>query len=150
VKDLAQYYHADAQKNKKPESYAEAARWYRSYLSSFPNDPDAAATNYLLADTLFESQQYRAAAQEYERTAYAYPFHAKSDEAGFAALVAYEKQEALLKGDEKAELHRQNIDSELKFARTFPKHPQSNIVLTRAAQQDIRHERPAARGRDRP
>jgi len=135
VKDLAQYYHADAQKNKKPESYAEAARWYRSYLSSFPNDPDAAATNYLLADTLFESQQYRAAAQEYERTAYAYPFHAKSDEAGFAALVAYEKQEALLKGDEKAELHRQNIDSELKFARTFPKHPQSNIVLTRAAQQ---------------
>jgi len=135
VKDLAQYYHADAQKNKKPESYAEAARWYRSYLSSFPNDPDAAGTNYLLADTLFESQQYRAAAQEYERTAYAYPFHDKSDEAGFAALVAYEKQEALLKGDEKAELHRQNIDSELKFARTFPKHPQSDVVLTRAAQQ---------------
>ena len=135
VKDLAQYYHADAQKNKKPESYAEAARWYRSYLESFPNDPDAAGTNYLLADTLFESQQYRAAAQEYERTAYAYPFHAKSDEAGFAALVAYEKQEALLKGDERAELHKQNIDSELKFARTFAKHPQSNIVLTRAAQQ---------------
>jgi TolA-binding protein len=135
VKDLAQYYHADAQKNKKPESYAEAARWYRSYLSSFPNDPDAAGTNYLLADTLFESQQYRAAAQEYERTAYAYPFHDKSDEAGFAALVAYEKQEALLKGDEKAELHRENIDSELKFARTFPKHPQSDVVLTRAAQQ---------------
>jgi tetratricopeptide (TPR) repeat protein len=135
VKDLAQYYHADAQKTKKPEAYAEAARWYRSYLSSFPNDPDAAGTNYLLADTLFESQQYRAAAQEYERTAYAYPFHSKSDEAGFAALVAYEKQEALLKGDEKAELHRENIDSELKFARTFPKHPQSDVVLTRAAQQ---------------
>jgi TolA-binding protein len=135
VKDLAQYYHADAQKNKKPESYAEAARWYRSYLSSFPNDPDAAGTNYLLADTLFESQQYRAAAQEYERTAYAYPFHPKSDEAGFAALVSYEKQEALLQGPEKAELRKQNIDSELKFARTFPQHPQSNIVLTRAAQQ---------------
>ena len=135
VKDLAQYYHADAQKTKKPESYAEAARWYRSYLGSFPNDPDAAGTNYLLADTLFESQQYRAAAQEYERTAYAYPFHDKSDEAGFAALVAYEKQETLLEGAAKAELHRQNIDSELKFARTFPKHPQSNVVITRAAQQ---------------
>jgi len=135
VKDLAQYYHADAQKNKKPESYAEAARWYRSYLASFPNDPDAAGTNYLLADTLFESQQYRAAAQEYERTAYAYPFHPKSDEAGFAALVSYEKQEALLQGAEKAELHKQNIDSELKFARTFPQHPQANVVLTRAAQQ---------------
>lgn len=135
VKDLAQYYHAEAQKTKKPEQYAEAARWYRSYLSSFPNDPDAAGTNYLLADTLFESQQYRAAATEYERTAYAYPFHAKSAEAGFAALVAYEKQEPLLQGADRDALHRQNIDSELKFARTFPQHAQANTVLTRAAQQ---------------
>jgi TolA-binding protein len=135
VKDLAQYYHADAQKTKKPEAYAEAARWYRSYLSSFPNDPDAAGTNYLLADTLFESQQYRAAATEYERTAYVYPFHDKSAEAGFAALVAYEKQEPLLQGADRDALHKQNIDSELKFARTFPQHAQANTVLTRAAQQ---------------
>lgn len=135
VKDLAQYYHADAQKTKKPESYAEAARWYRSYLASFPNDPDAANTNYLLADTLFESQQYRAAATEYERTAYAYPINAKSSEAGFAALVAYEKQEALLQGADREALHKQNIDSELHFVHSFPQHAQASVVLTRAAQQ---------------
>ncbi len=73
LKDVAQYYHASAQKSKKPEDYAAAARWYRAYLSSFPGEPDSAATNYLLADALFESKQYADAAIEYEHTAYDYP-----------------------------------------------------------------------------
>ena len=38
LKDVAQYYHASAQKSKKPEDYAAAAHWYRAYLSSFPGD----------------------------------------------------------------------------------------------------------------
>ena len=65
LKDVAQYYHASAQKSKKPEDYAAAAHWYRAYLSSFPGEPDSAATNYLLADALFESKQYADAATEY-------------------------------------------------------------------------------------
>ena len=88
-----QYYHASAQKTKKPEDYAAAAHWYRSYLSSFPDDPDSAATNYLLADALFESRQYLDAATEYEHTAYDYPRNARSAEAAYAALVAYQKYE---------------------------------------------------------
>ena len=35
-KDVAEYHHAQAQKSKKPEEYAEAARWYRAMLESFP------------------------------------------------------------------------------------------------------------------
>ena len=70
---------------------SEAARWYRDYLTSFPDDPDSAATNYLLAEALFESHQYAEAAAEYEHTAYDYPKDAKSATAGYAALVAYQK-----------------------------------------------------------
>ena len=58
LKDVATYFHATAQKSKQVEDYQEAARWYRDYLKSFPDDPDSAATNYLLAETLFESHQY--------------------------------------------------------------------------------------------
>ena len=72
LKDVAQYYHAQAQRTKNVADYQEAAKWYRSYLTSFPDDPDSAVTNYLLADTLFESKQYLDAAQEYESTAYHY------------------------------------------------------------------------------
>ena len=73
LKDLAQYYHATAQKTKRLEDYTIAADWYHNLLSTFPNDPDASETNYLLADALFESHQYSEAATEYERTAYNYP-----------------------------------------------------------------------------
>ena len=60
--------------------------------------PDSAVTNYLLADTLFESKQYLEAAQEYESTAYHYGDHEKAAAAGYAAIIAYGKQEETLVG----------------------------------------------------
>jgi tetratricopeptide (TPR) repeat protein len=133
LKDVAQYYHAQAQRTKDVADYQEAAKWYRSYLTSFPDDPESAVTNYLLADTLFESKQYLDAAQQYENTAYSYGAHEKAAAAGYAALVAYGKQEETLSGDSKAKMHSRGVDSSLKFAQAFPLHPESATVLTRAA-----------------
>jgi tetratricopeptide (TPR) repeat protein len=133
LRDVAQYYHAQAQRTKDVADYQEAAKWYRSYLTSFPDDPGSAVTNYLLADTLFESRQYLDAAQEYESTAYHYGNHEKAAAAGYASIVAYGKQEETLSGEPKAALHRKSIDSSLKFAQSFPAHPESAQVLTRAA-----------------
>lgn len=135
LKDVATYFHATAQKSKKTEDFTEAARWYRDYLQSFPDDPDSAATNYLLAETLFESKQYGDAATEYERTAYAYPPNAKSASAAYAALAAYQKAEEALSGAPKADLHEKASDSGVRFAQTFPEHPDSAGVLTRAAEE---------------
>jgi tetratricopeptide (TPR) repeat protein len=132
LKDLAQYYHAKAQKEKDVADYQEAAKWYRSYLHSFPEDPESAATNYLLADTLFESRQYLEAAREYEHTAYGYPANDKSAAAGYAAIVAYGKHEEGQSGEAKAQVHAQSLDSSLKFADTYPQHPETAQVLTRA------------------
>jgi tetratricopeptide (TPR) repeat protein len=134
LKDVATYFHATAQTSKHVEDYQQAARWYRTYLESFPDDPDSAATNYLLAETLFESHQYPQAAAEYERTAYGYPKNAKSANAGYAALVSYQKAEEPLAGEDKAQWHKREVDSSVKFAQTFPEHPDSGGVLTRAAQ----------------
>jgi cellulose synthase operon protein C len=133
LKDVAQHYHAEAQRSKAVADYQEAAKWYRSYLTSFPDDPDSAVTNYLLADTLFESRQYLDAAKEYESTAYHYGNHEKAAAAGYAAIVAYGKQEETLTGEAKASVHSRSVDSSLKFAQTFPAHPESAMVLTRAA-----------------
>jgi cellulose synthase operon protein C len=145
LKDLATFYHAAAQKSKLPADYGQAARWYRSYLTSFPDAPDSAATNYLLADALFESHQYGEAATEYEHTAYGYPKDAKSAAAGYAAMVAYQKGEEGLSGDARGAWHNRAIDADIKFAQTFPEHPESSGVLTRAA-EDIfaAHDLPRA------
>ncbi len=131
-KDLAQYYHAKAQKEKKPEDYAAAARWYRAMLDSFPQDAEAPSTRYLLAEVLFESGRFAEAAKEYEQTAYDYPLHANSAAAGYAALVAYEKHEQTISGESKALWHRQGIESALMFAMSFPDHPESARVQTKA------------------
>jgi TolA-binding protein len=139
VKELAQHYHSQAQKSKKQSDYMMAARWYRHYLDWFPSEPESADTNFLLAEALFESKQFKEAAAEYERTAYAYPFHPRSAEAGYAALLAYEQHERLLidpvQAVEKLAWHGQGVESGLKFATTYPSHKEAPAVLTRTAKE---------------
>jgi len=135
LKDVATYFHANAQKTKSIADYQEAARWYHAYLKSFPDDADSAQTNYLLAEALFESHQYPEAASEYQHTAYGYPKNDKSATAAYAGLVAYQKGEEGLSGADKETMHKRATDAGVKFAQTFPEHPDSAGVLTRAAEE---------------
>ncbi|MBC7983133.1 MAG: tetratricopeptide repeat protein, partial [Candidatus Obscuribacterales bacterium] len=115
LRDLAQYYHAQAQKNKRAEDYAAATRWYRGLLDSFPADPTAPEMRFLLGELLFESGRFGEAAREYERTAYEYPLHARSPQAGYSALLAYQKHESALAGEPLVKWHKQGIESALMF-----------------------------------
>jgi TolA-binding protein len=134
--DLAAYHHALAQETNDPTEYATAARWYRSYLQSFPDDANAPRTNFLLAEVLYESDDFRSAALEYERTAYAYPFHENSSEAGYAALLAYSEHEKTLTDVvAQAAWHREGIESALRFAGGYPEHEQAAAVQTDAAEK---------------
>lgn len=133
--DLAAYHHAEAQTNNDSEQYGLAARWYRNYLESFPDDENADQTNFLLSEVLYESGNYRDAALEYERTAYGYPFHEQSAEAGYAALLAYAEHEETLNGEQRNLWHRQGIESALRFADSYPDHEQALPVLTDSAEK---------------
>jgi TolA-binding protein len=132
--DLAQYYHAEAQKDGRKTDFQQAANWYRKYLAYFPGEPDTANTNFLLAETLYESGEFDAAMVEYERTSYSYTFHDRSAEAGYAALLAYREHEAGLEGVARSTWHQQYLDSGLRFANTYPEHPESGAVLTTVAE----------------
>ncbi len=132
--DLAQYYHAEAQRDGKQSDFREAANWYRKYLAYFPDDADSANTNFLLAEILFESRNFAEATVEYERTAYGFIDHEKAAEAGYAAILSYREHEKTLTGAEQVAWHQQYLDSGLKFADTFPQHPESGAVLTTIAE----------------
>ena len=138
LSDLAQYYHAEAQRDGELSDYQEAALWYRKYLAYFPDDVDSANTNFLLAEILFESEDYEAATTEFERTAYAYPDHERSAEAGYAAILAYREFETTLTASEQTKQkqvwHQNYLDSGLRFADTYPDHPESGAVLTTVAE----------------
>jgi TolA-binding protein len=135
LEELARHHHANAQKTKKTEDYQEAVRWYRSYLTSFPKDPKAAQNNFLLAELLYEDARFAEAATEYERSAYGYPQHGKSADAGYAALLAYAQQEKRAAAVEGQKVQRTAIDSALRFAKTFPQDPRGAPVLTNAAEK---------------
>lgn len=135
LRDVARHFHAVAQAQKKPRAYAEAGHWYQLFLRSFPDSEQAPYMNFLYAELLTGAGQHGMAAAQYERTAYDYGQHEKAAEAGYAALLAYEKHEQSLQGMDKVNWHRAGIASALRFSEQFPGHKDALAVRTRAAQQ---------------
>ncbi|MDH3310877.1 MAG: tetratricopeptide repeat protein [Gammaproteobacteria bacterium] len=135
LEDLARHYHASAQKTKTPGDYLEAARWYRAFLEEFPADPQAPMMNFLLAEMLFEDKRFAEAALEYEKTAYDYPRHEKSADAGYAALLAYAGQEKQLPPPAKTAWLRRITDSALRFGDANPFDARTPTVLANAAER---------------
>ncbi|NNF39798.1 MAG: tetratricopeptide repeat protein [Woeseiaceae bacterium] len=134
LNDLAQYHHAESQSGGSKSDSQQAANWYRKYLAYFPDEPDSANTNFLLAETLYETGDFEAATSEYERSAYGYGPHDKAAEAGYAALLSYREHEQSLAAESRQAWHQQYLDSGLRFADAFPGHPQSGAVLTTVAE----------------
>ncbi len=135
LEDLARHYHASAQKTRAPGDYREAARWYQAFLEAFPADPQAPAMNFLLAEMLFEDKRYGEAAIEYEKTAYQYKPHAKTADAGYAALLAYAAHEKQLSGKERNLWRQRGTESALRFADTNPNDRRAPAVLVQAAER---------------
>ena len=139
--ELAQHYHASAQKNKSTADYQEAAHWYRESLASFPNDPQNAQTNFLLAELLLEDGRIAESTAEYEKTAYAYPVHARSADAGYAALLGYAQQQKIAPAaqtqtqTQTQALAQTGVSSALRFAKVYPGDARAAPVLADAAEK---------------
>ena len=135
--DLANHYHAcyqdKRQVKEKPENFKEALHWYREFLTSFPGDIESPVINYQLADLLLEDKSFGEAAVEFEKTAYGYPLHEKSSEAGYAAVSAHREQLMAVAPENKEAVKLQVVLSSLKFADTFPEHEKAAIALGAAA-----------------
>ncbi len=133
--DLATYDHSEAQKSKLPADYERAAGWYRRFLVYFPADPESAERSFLLGELLFESKNYGEARDAYLRSAYDYGSHEHAAEAGYAALLASREHEKQLSNEALTIWHNQHIDYALKFAATYPAHPQAGAVLANVAEE---------------
>ena len=137
LSDLANHYHALYQEpvfeEERPANFAEASRWYRQFLYSFPTDEETPQVNYQLADLLLENDNFGDAALEYERTAYEYDAHEQSSAAGYAAIYAHREDLKVATGARVLEVKKATVDSSLRFAETFPEHEQAPVVLGAAA-----------------
>jgi TolA-binding protein len=135
--DLAGHYHAlyqeEALFDEQPANFAEAQRWYRQFLGSFPQDEESPDINYQLANLLLENEDFGEAAVEYERTAYAYDAHEQASEAGYAAVYAHREDLKVATGARQLEVKKLTVDSSLRFAEAFQDHEQAPKVLGAAA-----------------
>jgi tetratricopeptide (TPR) repeat protein len=133
LEDLASHYHALYQEaelaEQKPINFEEALRWYRAYLSSFPEDLATPAIHYRLADLLLENRDFAEAALEYERTAYDYPEHERAAAAGYAAIYAHRERQKLADGAQLEPVRREAVTSTLRFVDTFPGHDHAAAAL---------------------
>ena len=82
---------------------------------------------------MLENEDYRGAALEYESTAYNYPRHQKSSEAGYAAVYAYRKYLTKAPPSDLVLVKREIIRSSLKFVENFPEHKHAAVILSAAA-----------------
>jgi len=134
VEEVAQHFHAQAQKSKKPADYVNAIVWYKKYIKSFPFSERTPKINFLLAEMLFENKQYEVAAKEYEKTAYQYPKYGKDAEAGYAALLSYNERAKGLEGKQKEIWERLTVASALRFGKAFPDDKRAPAAVTKAAE----------------
>ncbi len=152
LKDVATYFHAKAQKSKKADEYLEAARWYRTYLESFPDDPESFGTNYLLAETLYSAGDFsRAPPRSSRKTAYNYPRNPRSAAAAYAALgLVHQIRSKARPAAEKAEgAQADGGCSASSSARVSPEHPTRGRADARRRRHLRRRRTCSARSRSR-
>ena len=134
--DLANHYHALYQNKKlerqKEDNYREAIYWYREYLADFFEEPEAPGLHNQLAGLLLEHKDFFDAGYEYEQTAYQYPPHAQSANAGYAAVYAYREHYKLVVQSQRNNIKREIVRSSIRFAEVFPDHKNAAVVLVAA------------------
>ncbi len=140
IEELGRYYHARAQKTSSTRDYQEAIKWYQTFVHSFLQNPKTPEINFLLAEVLFEESRYGEAIREYEKTAYNYTRHKLGAEAGYAAIIAYEKYKEFLQDQDYEFWDNLSIQSAQRFSKLYPKDPRTPAVLGNVVDHTLKNK----------
>lgn len=117
-----------------PAEFLVAAKWYKRLIEVFPGDAQVAQMNFMLGESLLNGGKLLDAAQEYMKTAYQYPPHLRTEDAAYAAVLAYEKNANQVPAAQRPDALKLAIAASVKLADSLPRHPQVARVLTRSAE----------------
>jgi len=91
IRELAEYHHAQFQKQRQLVDFEAARDWYQLYLERFAQQADVPQQRFLLAELLAQLGEDEAAASHYRAVAYDYPPQLQAAEAGYALVLAYDR-----------------------------------------------------------
>ena len=141
IEELANHYHALAQADVNEDGdkgeqaaalYAKAGKYYELYISSFASDERVPDMGFLLAESRFEAGDVRGAIDVYEWVAYEYPDFEFAADAGYSAILGYERLVEQAAEADKEGLRRDKIEGQLHYAALFSKDPRAPLVLSDA------------------
>ncbi|MDO3720946.1 tetratricopeptide repeat protein [Marinobacter sp. chi1] len=160
IDELARHYHATGQRLKreladgaiaaaksvaaegeKRTSFLKASEFYGEYEQTFPNDPRIPEMVYMRAEAAFDGEDYPTAITHYERSAYEFKHPKYGPDAGYAAIIAYQREADRLKATvgESSEQLRQwrskGVDSQLQFVQTYRDDERSGSVLAKTSEE---------------
>lgn len=91
VREWTTQYHREAQKTKNDNIYAMAYYLYKEYLDTYPDSEEAYTMNFFYGELLYKLQQWELAAEAYEKVLKIDPEGKYTEEAVYAAVLAYFK-----------------------------------------------------------
>lgn len=160
--ELAQHYHATAQRLQKQRTeqqagkkdtadkitdaqvasaFLQAGDWYSQFAATFPDDEATPGVVYLMAESLFEAGEMPRAIAAYEQVAYRYRHPGKGADAGYAAILAYDRQlQTSSDPEQKNAWQRQKIASARQFADIYRDDNRAVRVLANAAEDLFQHQ----------
>lgn len=146
--ELAEMYHADAQRTRSPESSERAIRYYEQFVATFPKDAQSARYQFQLAEARFERGEMQQALDAYDQAAYQFGRHDKAAEAGYASLVAAQnlverERDAIPRKGRLREL----VSRSARFAENFPGDNRVDAVLVKASEDILMLGEPAEAAR---
>ncbi len=139
--DLAGFWHAwgqgaDNSKDKR-ERLLEAEKWYAEYIRSFPHADDTVKAHFLLAEVAFQLQDYPLAKDHYEIVAYQYPQYEKAAEAGYAAILSFNKYKPT--AQEQDSWRQGTVASAMRFVQEFPQDERAGTVLVNTGEMLLKN-----------
>ncbi len=141
LNDLAHYYHARGQKQrrraKRQRDYRQALGWYQTILNFFPAQLSSASAQFGKAEVLVVLGRDREAAQAYQKSAYDYGFHANVLESAYKTITAYQRLLRRAKKSQRAAWQDQILMNSERLVDCYPAHPQALSVLLQAAEQRL-------------
>ncbi|MDQ7074905.1 MAG: tetratricopeptide repeat protein [Gammaproteobacteria bacterium] len=139
LNDLARYYHARGQKQRRKtrqkRDYRHALGWYQTTLNFFPHSSSSATASFGKAEVLVVLGRDREAARAYEQSAYEYGLHPEALEAAYKTITTYQRLQRRAKKSQRAFWQTQVLINSERLVYCYPQHPQGVAVLLQAAEQ---------------
>ena len=126
--ELSSFYHARLQRTNRIKSFEAAVYWYEQYVKMFPGDESAAGKVFLLGELYSERKRYKKAVVAYEKAAYEYGNHDKSQVAAYAVIDTYNK---ILKSESSRQWKESLVINSLRFLEEYPNDKKADAVRAR-------------------